>query len=61
MENNDQKSEHKKELLEEKGNMAIGESTMKHGWCKTCKTVKNTVCHYQTPFDVAVILKQMSK
>ena len=58
MENNDQQSEHKNELLKEKVNMAIGESTMKHGWCKT---VKNAACCYQTPFDVALILEQVSK
>ena len=36
----------------------IGESTMKHGWHKT---LKNTVCCYQTPFDIALILDKVSK
>ena len=35
----------------------IGESTMKHGWHKT---LKSTVCCYQTPFDIALILEQVS-
>ena len=34
-----------------------GESTMKHGWHKT---LKNTVLCYQTPFNVALILEQVS-
>ena len=54
MENNNQQSEYKNHLLKEKGNMAIGESTMKYGWHKTWK---NTVYYYQTPFDVALILE----
>ena len=34
--------------------MAIGKSTMKNGWCKTWK---NTVHCYQTPFDIALIFR----
>ena len=30
---------------------------MKYGWCKT---LNNTVCHYQTPFDIVLILEQVS-
>ena len=33
------------------------ESTMKYGWCKT---FNNAVCCYQTPFDIALILEQVS-
>ena len=36
----------------------IGERTMKYGWYKT---LKNTVHYYQTPFDIALILEQVSK
>ena len=35
----------------------IRESTMKHGWHKT---FNNTVHYYQTPFDIALILEQVS-
>ena len=35
----------------------IGESTMKYGWNTT---LKNTVCCCQTPFDIALILEQVS-
>ena len=31
---------------------------MKHGWHEA---LNKTVCHYQTPFDVALILEQVSK
>ena len=30
---------------------------MKHRWCKT---INNIVCYYQTPFNIAVIIEQMS-
>ena len=32
-------------------------SSMKHGWRQT---INNIVHHYQTPFDVALILEQVS-
>ena len=35
----------------------IRESTIKHGWHKT---FNNTVCYYQTPFDIALILEKVS-
>ena len=35
----------------------IGESTMKYGWHEI---LKNTVCCRQTPFDVALLLWQVS-
>ena len=33
------------------------ESNMKHRWCQTAN---NTVCYYQTPCNIAVILEQVS-
>ena len=32
-------------------------SRMKHGWCQT---TNNTVCCYQSPFNIALILEQVS-
>ena len=45
-------------FLENSRAPVIGESTLKHGWHKT---LNNTVCCYQTPFDIALILEQVSQ
>ena len=44
-------------VVEHSAALTIRESTMKHGWCKT---FNNAVCCYQTPFDVALILEEVS-
>ena len=32
------------------------ESSMKYGWCQK---INNTVCYYQMPFSIALILEQV--
>ena len=44
-------------FLENSTAPTIRESTIK---CSCCKTLKNRVCYYQTPFDIALILEQVS-
>ena len=37
--------------------MAIKASNMKYGWCQM---IKNTLHYYQTPYNIALIVDQLS-
>ena len=44
-------------VVENSATPTIRESTMKDGWCKT---FNNAMYYYQMPFDIALILDQVS-
>ena len=44
--------------MENSAALMIRENAMKYGWCKT---FNNTVHYHQTPFEIALILEQVSK